>query len=144
MPVWIVLGVCAAVFVLVVAFAGSRGVFDGGMSDEEADVPPAQRLPDDASPDQIAAVRFTPALWGYRPAEVDDAIARLQARIAVQDVQLAELGRVRATGMGATDPGTTDSGATDTSAAQPGAAASASGHEPGHTGPAPSATPTTP
>lgn len=141
MPVWIVLGVCAAVFVLVVAFAGSRGVFDGGMSDEEADVPPAQRLPDDASPDQIAAVRFTPALWGYRPAEVDDAIARLQARIAVQDVQLAELGRDRAT-----DPGTTDTSAAQPGAvpAQPGAAASVSGHDPGHTGPAPSATPTNP
>ncbi len=89
---WIILGVCAAVFILVIAFAGSQGAFDGGMSDEEADVPPAQRLPDDAGADDIAAVRFTPTLWGYRPAEVDDALARLQARIAIQDARLAALG----------------------------------------------------
>lgn len=90
---WIILGVCAAVFVLVIAFAGARGAFDGGMSDEEADVPPAQRLTDDAGADDIAALRFTPTLWGYRPAEVDDALSRLQARIAVQDARLAALGQ---------------------------------------------------
>lgn len=134
MPVWIVLGVCAAVFVLVIAFAGSRGVFDGGMSDEEADVPPAQRLSDDARPDEIAAVRFTPALWGYRPAEVDDAIARLRARIAVQDIQLAAQDRDRATDPDAAVPG----------GAEAGSPVSAGGHESGHSGPAPSATHTHP
>ena len=90
---WIILGVCAAVFVLVIAFAGARGAFDGGMSDEEADVPPAQRLTDDAGADDIAALRFTPTLWGYRPAEVDDALSRLKARITVQDARLAALGQ---------------------------------------------------
>lgn len=89
---WIILGVCAAVFILVIAFAGAKGAFDGGMSDEEADVPPAQRLTDDAGADDIAALRFTPTLWGYRPAEVDDALTRLQARISVQDARLAALG----------------------------------------------------
>lgn len=92
MPMWIILGVCAAVFVLVIAFAGAQGAFDGGMSDEEADVPPAQRLTDEARADDIAAVRFTPTLWGYRPAEVDDALSRLLARVAVQDARLAALG----------------------------------------------------
>ena len=92
MPMWIILGVCAAVFVLVIAFAGAQGAFDGGMDDEETDVPPAQRLTDDAGAGDIAALRFTPTLWGYRPAEVDDALSRLQARIAVQDARLAALG----------------------------------------------------
>lgn len=136
MPVWIVLGVCAAVFVLVIAVAGARGVFDGGMSDEEADVPPAQRLSDDASAEDVAAVRFTPTLWGYRPAEVDDAMARLQARIVVQDAQIAALGGA-VPGAGRTDatgPGSTDSGV----------AASADDHGTGHGGRTPSATSTHP
>lgn len=110
MPVWIILGICAAVFVLVIALAGSQGVFDGGMSEEEADVPPAQRLSDDASAEEIAALTFTPVLWGYRPAEVDDAILKLQARIAVQDAQLAALGATnRATHPADPQPGTPDS-----------------------------------
>ncbi|HLS34479.1 MAG TPA: DivIVA domain-containing protein [Brevibacterium sp.] len=92
MPMWIILGVCAAVFVLVIAFAGARGAFDGGMSDDDTDVPPAQRLRDDAGADDVAALRFTPTLWGYRAAEVDDALSRLQARIAAQDARLAALG----------------------------------------------------
>lgn len=103
---WIILGVCAAVFVLVIAFAGAQGAFDGGMNDEEADVPPAQRLTDDAGAADIAAVRFTPTLWGYRPAEVDDALARLQARIAVQDARLAALGERTPEADAATSDGT--------------------------------------
>ncbi|SMY12954.1 DivIVA domain-containing protein [Brevibacterium jeotgali] len=111
MPMWIILGVCAAVFVLVIAFAGAQGAFDGGMDDEETDVPPAQRLTNDAGAGDIAALRFTPTLWGYRPAEVDDALSRLQARIAVQDARLAALG-AQVTGQ-PPEPGTepTDRGA---------------------------------
>lgn len=82
MPVWIILGVCAAVFVLVVAVAGSRGVFDGAMEQDETDLPRVDRAPADAGANDLRAIRFTPVLWGYRPAEVDRAMSVLTARIA--------------------------------------------------------------
>ena len=82
MPVWIILGVCAAVFVLVVAVAGSRGVFDGAMEQDEPDLPRVDRAPADAGAADLRAIRFTPVLWGYRPAEVDRAMEVLTARIA--------------------------------------------------------------
>ena len=82
MPVWIILGVCAAVFVLVVAVAGSRGVFDGAMEQDETDLPRVDRAPADAGAKDLRAIRFTPVLWGYRPAEVDRAMSVLTARIA--------------------------------------------------------------
>ena len=82
MPVWIILGVCAAVFVLVVAVAGSRGVFDGAMEQDETDLPRVDRAPADAGATDLRAIRFTPVLWGYRPAEVDRAMSVLTARIA--------------------------------------------------------------
>jgi DivIVA domain-containing protein len=74
--------VCAAVFVLVVAVAGSRGVFDGAMEQEEPDLPRVDRAPADAGAADLRAIRFTPVLWGYRPAEVDRAIGILTARLA--------------------------------------------------------------
>lgn len=82
MPVWIILGVCAAVFVLVVAVAGSRGVFDGAMEQDESDLPRVDRAPADAGAADLRAIRFTPVLWGYRPAEVDRAMGVLTARLA--------------------------------------------------------------
>lgn len=87
MPVWIILGVCAAVFLLVAAVAGARGVFDGSMGPVEPDLPEAQRLPAQPTPADAAALCFTPVLWGYRPAEVDAALDGLTQRIAQLEAQ---------------------------------------------------------
>ncbi|WP_051297622.1 DivIVA domain-containing protein [Brevibacterium album] len=87
MPIWIVLGVCAAVFVLCAAIAGARGAFDGGMAEREDDRPPAQRLPAEASAEDLDRLSFTPALWGYRPAEVDAVLATLRARLQAYEEQ---------------------------------------------------------
>ncbi|GAA2088214.1 DivIVA domain-containing protein [Brevibacterium salitolerans] len=82
MPIWIVVGVCAAVFLLCIAVAGARGAFDSGMGAREDDLPPAQRLPEAPTAEDLAGLRFTPVLWGYRPAEVDAALAALRERLA--------------------------------------------------------------
>lgn len=105
MPMWIILGVCAAVFVLVVAVAGSRGVFDGGMGQDEPDLPRADRLPAQPSAADLADVRFTPVLWGYRPAEVDRTMDVLRERIAQLEAQASAPGASAVPGASAA-PGT--------------------------------------
>jgi DivIVA domain-containing protein len=105
MPMWIILGVCAAVFVLVVAVAGSRGVFDGGMGQDEPDLPRADRLPAQPSAADLADVRFTPVLWGYRPAEVDRTMDVLRERIAQLEARSAAGAASTASGTPSAAPG---------------------------------------
>ncbi|MYM20801.1 DivIVA domain-containing protein [Brevibacterium sp. 5221] len=81
MPVWIVVGVCAAVFVMVIAVAGSFNLFNGGMP-AASESEPRPGLPADFAAADIAQLRFSPALRGYRPDEVDAALDALHDRIA--------------------------------------------------------------
>ncbi|GAA4284087.1 hypothetical protein GCM10022261_16180 [Brevibacterium daeguense] len=87
MPVWIVLGVCAAVFVMAVAIAGSFNLFDGGMPAGRDHRPRRLLAPgfDVADLDEIA---LSPALRGYRMDEVDAVIAEMSERIREQDERI--------------------------------------------------------
>lgn len=73
---WMIIGVCAAIAVFAAAAAGAFGIFDSGMREEEPVLPP-----EDASAEDIANMRFSPALRGYRMDQVDRAIEVLTARI---------------------------------------------------------------
>lgn len=87
---WIVLGVCAAVFVMAVVVAGSFNLFSSGMP-EPADRRPARQLPPDFDLDDVDRIAFHPALRGYRMDEVDAVIADLSHRIRAQEQRLREL-----------------------------------------------------
>ncbi len=87
MSIWLVIGVAAALFVLVVALAGSLGVFNQPMSQETTSVPVAA-LPEGFAPEELSTLRFTPALRGYRPDEVDAVLDGCRLRIAELEAQL--------------------------------------------------------
>lgn len=73
---WMIIGVCAALIVFAAAAAGAFGIFDSGVSEPEPVLPPK-----DASAADIAKIRFSPAVAGYRRDQVDEAISILTARI---------------------------------------------------------------
>ncbi|OFL65246.1 MULTISPECIES: DivIVA domain-containing protein [unclassified Brevibacterium] len=73
---WMIIGVCAALIMFAAAAAGAFGIFDSGMSQPEAALPSQ-----DASAADIAQMRFSPAVGGYRRDQVDRAIEILVARI---------------------------------------------------------------
>ena len=80
MPVWIVLGVCAAVFFMAVAVAGAFNLFDGGMP-AEGDQRPRRLLRSDFTVDDLSRVAFSPAVRGYRMDEVDALLERLAEQL---------------------------------------------------------------
>ncbi len=79
MPFWIVLGVAAAVFVLVIVLAASFNLFSSDAAEETE-----QRrdiLPSDFTSADLEQVTFRPALRGYRMDEVDAVLAALRCRL---------------------------------------------------------------
>ncbi|PAK95912.1 hypothetical protein B8X04_06545 [Brevibacterium casei] len=77
---WIVIGVAAAIFVLVIVLAASFDLFSAEAA-EESDVVAAP-LPEGCTLADVDELRFRPALRGYRMDEVDEAIGRLRTRIS--------------------------------------------------------------
>lgn len=81
MPLWIVIGVAAAIFVLVIVIAASFNVFAAETGDE------AQErwtgLPEGFTSADLDTVGFRPALRGYRMEDVDEAMQILQDRLRV-------------------------------------------------------------
>jgi DivIVA domain-containing protein len=81
MPLWIVIGVAAAIFVLVIVIAASFNVFAAETGDE------AQErwtgLPEGFTSADLDTVSFRPALRGYRMEDVDEAMQILQHRLRV-------------------------------------------------------------
>ncbi|HCG55781.1 MULTISPECIES: DivIVA domain-containing protein [Brevibacterium] len=79
MPLWIVIGVAAAIFVLVIVLAATFNVF----SAESAEETEAAWLPlaHDFTPEDLDGLSFRPALRGYRMEDVDDAVRVLRTRI---------------------------------------------------------------
>ena len=79
MPLWIVIGVAAAIFVLVIVLAATFNVFSAESAEEtEADWQP---LPQDFTPEDLEGLSFRPALCGYRMEDVDSAVTALRTRI---------------------------------------------------------------
>ncbi|WP_231446991.1 DivIVA domain-containing protein [Brevibacterium zhoupengii] len=79
MPLWIVIGVAAAIFVLVIVLAATFNVFSAESAEEaEADWQP---LPEDFTSEDLEGLSFRPALRGYRMEDVDSAVAALRTRI---------------------------------------------------------------
>lgn len=79
MPLWIVIGVAAAIFVLVIVLAATFNVFSAESAEEtEASWEP---LPHDFTPEDLDGVSFRPALRGYRMEDVDDVMRVLRNRI---------------------------------------------------------------
>lgn len=90
MPVWIVLGVCAAVFFMVVAVAGSLNLFNGGIP-APRDERPRRLLRSDFVTADLDRLAFSPAVRGYRMDEVDAVIGEMAHRIRLQNRQIAVL-----------------------------------------------------
>lgn len=90
MPVWIVLGVCAAIFFMAVAVAGAFNLFDGGMP-AEGDQRPRRLLRSDFTVDDLSRVAFSPAVRGYRMDEVDAVMSEMSHRIRLQEDRIAVL-----------------------------------------------------
>ena len=79
MPLWIVIGVAAAIFVLVIVLAASFNVFSAESAEEtEADWQP---LPQDFTAEDLDRISFRPALRGYRMEDVDRALGVMRTRI---------------------------------------------------------------
>lgn len=98
MPVWIVLGVCAAVFFMAVAVAGAFNLFNGGMP-APGDERPRRLLASDFTVEDLEAVAFAPAVRGYRMDEVDAVYSEMAHRIRLQEDRIAALeSRLPATG----------------------------------------------
>lgn len=78
MPLWIVIGVAAAIFVLVIVLAATFNVFSAESAEETEAWEP---LPHDFTPEDLDGVSFRPALRGYRMEDVDDVMRVLRNRI---------------------------------------------------------------
>ncbi|GAA4391327.1 DivIVA domain-containing protein [Brevibacterium sp. NPDC049920] len=90
MPMWIVLGVCAAVFFMAVAVAGAFNLFNGGMP-AAGDERPRRLLASDFTAGDLEAVAFSPAIRGYRMDEVDAVYSEMAHRIRLQEDRIAVL-----------------------------------------------------
>ncbi|GAA2002281.1 hypothetical protein GCM10009755_08660 [Brevibacterium samyangense] len=97
---WIILGVCGAVFVMAIVVAGAWGLFDGGMPDDGEERAPGHRLPEGFGASDVERLGFTPAVRGYRMDEVDEVLRVLAARIRELE---AEAARREDSGGSATD-----------------------------------------
>ena len=82
MPVWIIVGVCAAIFVAAIAVAGAMNLFESPMGDEETKPTPARaQLPADFTAADLRSLEFSPALRGYNMEQVDRVIGTLLKRL---------------------------------------------------------------
>src|SRR5699024_1596637 len=92
MPVWIVFGVAAALFVLVFVVAATFNVFSAETADEAEER--WTGLPEGFTGADLETVTFRPALRGYRMEDVDQAMQLLRERLdeleSAADVDLAE------------------------------------------------------
>lgn len=79
MPLWIVIGVAAAIFVLVIVLAATFNVFSAE-SAEETDAA-REPLPHDFTAEDLEGLSFRPALRGYRMEDVDKVVGALRTRI---------------------------------------------------------------
>lgn len=80
MPLWIVIGVAVAIFVLVFVVAATFNVFSSETVDEAEER--WTGLPAEFTSEDLESVRFRPALRGYRMDDVDEAMAVLRARLS--------------------------------------------------------------
>lgn len=90
MEIWIILGVCAAVFAMAVAVAGAYNLVPSGMPPAR-DPDRAGRLPQDFTAADVDSLVLTREVRGYHMGQVDDVLSRLRDRIAQQDRLLARL-----------------------------------------------------
>ena len=92
MPVWIVIGVAAAIFVLVFVVAATFNVFSAETVDEAEER--WTGLPEGFTGADLETVTFRPALRGYRMEDVDQAMQILRERLdeleSAADVEPAE------------------------------------------------------
>ena len=79
MPLWIVIGVAAAIFVLVIVLAATFNVFSAESAEETEEA--WEPLPHDFTPEDLDRLSFRPALRGYRMEDVDEAMRVLRTRI---------------------------------------------------------------
>ena len=79
MPVWIVFGVAAALFVLVFVVAATFNVFSAETVDEAEER--WTGLPEGFTGADLETVTFRPALRGYRMEDVDQAMQILRERL---------------------------------------------------------------
>lgn len=90
--IWVFVVVVAVLLIAAfLAMLAGRMPYDR-MSDP-AHSTPALELPDDADPQDVAAVRFDTALRGYRMDQVDDALKVLQKRLTVLQAELEQRDR---------------------------------------------------
>ena len=82
------------VVVAVLVIAATLGLLAGRIPFDRLSEPthttPVLHLPQDASPEDVRAIRFDTALRGYRMDQVDEALAILQERIARLERQAGE------------------------------------------------------
>lgn len=90
MPFWIIIGACLAVFVMLVAVAGSFGYLGSGMPAAVQSTPAAE-LDDDFTASDVDALRFSQEFRGYRMTQVDEVLTALQERLKAQEATIAEL-----------------------------------------------------
>jgi DivIVA domain-containing protein len=83
----LVLAVVAAVA------AVATGRITGGLDTPASSLPARLLPPGDIGAADVQRVRFSPALRGYRMAEVDEVLDRLTAELARRDDTIAALGR---------------------------------------------------
>lgn len=79
MPLWIVIGVAAAIFVLVIVVAASFNIFNAEAAEESEGG--WDGLHEDFTAADLDRLSFRPALRGYRMDDVDQAIGVLRERI---------------------------------------------------------------
>lgn len=79
MPLWIVIGVAAAIFVLVIVLAASYNLFSADAADESEGV--REVLEPGFTEADVESLRFRPAFRGYRMDEVDQVVSSLGQRI---------------------------------------------------------------
>jgi DivIVA domain-containing protein len=118
--------------------AVAAGVVTGGMDDATTSVPPRELPAGRLRGADVAALRFVPALRGYRMDQVDAAmdrlgeeIERLHAELAERDRRLAGPTERPATEFDPTPAGATPAGAEDGAEPEPRSAPASAGREPG-------------
>ncbi len=93
--IWVFL-ICVAVALVAVVGALAAGRLPWDPLSEPTRTRPDTRLPVVPSAEDVAGVRFDTAARGYRMDQVDDVLARLAARLAEQEDEIARLGGGRA------------------------------------------------
>lgn len=88
MPLWIVIGVAAAIFVLVIVLAASFNVFSAESAEETTER--WVGLPAEFTSHDVEALAFRPALRGYRMDDVDEAVGQLRERISELETSLRQ------------------------------------------------------